>query len=455
MRVTCFCALAVLAVTAPFQAGPLPAVADVATRADAYLRAQAEAGFFSGTVLVARGGVRVFAKGYGLADADRQVPNAVATRFRIASITKTFTAALVLLLHERGRLDVGASVCAYLEPCPDAWRPVTVRHLLTHTGGVPNYSDVPDFARQARTRREPAAILASFRDRPLEFAPGTRYRYTNSGYLMLGRIAERAGGAPYERLLQTLVLDPLRLRDTGVEASASVPPRAVGYVPDGLRVAVADPLDPSWLDAAGGLYSTVDDLLTFTRAMAAGRLVPRDVVDRMWAADVGPYGHGWQVLAPSAQTLGRTLVLHAGGINGHATDLLHYPAEDLTVVILANLETVPLPKISRDLSAIALGEAYETPSVRRPAVIDPAVYDRYTGTYAASPQLEIRVSREGDRLIVQAAGQPRDVAIPESATRFFSRRTDAQLSFVTDASGRVTGLVIHQGGRDLAAPRVR
>ena len=455
MRPIWLCTLALLAIVGRPAAADLPSSADVAARADAYLRAQAEAGFFSGAVLIARGGVPVFAKGYGYANAEWEIPNSTDTRFRIASITKTFTAAMVLLLHETQRLDVGASVCTYLDPCPDAWRPVTVHHLLTHTAGVPNYTDVPDFLDRARTPRPPAEILALVRDRPLEFAPGSRYRYSNSGYLMLGLILERAGGAPYDRLLDSLILGPLGLRDTGFDRPAPVlPRRASGYRPDGLALAPADHLEMSWVYAAGGMYSTVGDLLKWEQALSRGDLLPRRVVDRMWAAGVGPYGYGWQVLAPSAQTLQRPLVLHAGGLNGFATDLLRYPGEDLTVVILANLGTVPLPRISRDLSAIALGEAYTPPVVRRPMVVDPAIYDTYAGVYQLTPQVSVSVAREGDRLIVQATGQPRDVAIPESETRFFSRLVDGQITFAKDAGGRVTQLVIHQGGKDLVASRV-
>ena len=266
---------------------------------------------------------------------------------------------------------------------------------------------------------------------------------------MLGLILERAGGAPYDRLLDTLILGPLGLRDTGFDRPAPVlPRRASGYRPDGLALAAADHMEMSWVYAAGGMYSTVGDLLKWEQALSRGDLLPRRVVDRMWAAGVGPYGYGWQVLAPSAQTLQRPLVLHAGGLNGFATDLLRYPGEDLTVVILANLGTVPLPRISRDLSAIALGEPYTPPVVRRPMAVDPAIYDTYAGVYQLTPQVSVSVVREGDRLIVQATGQPRDVAIPESETRFFSRLVDAQITFARDGAGRATQLVIHQGGKD-------
>lgn len=456
MKTIWLCVVAALAVAIRPGTAREPASAVVAARADAYLRAQVEAGFFSGAVLIARGDATVFSRAYGPANAEWQIPNATDTRFRIASITKTFTAAMVLLLHEEKRLDVGASVCTYLDPCPETWRPVTLHHLLTHTAGVPSYTDAPDFLERARVPRTPAEILAPVRDRPLEFAPGSRYRYSNSGYVMLGLVLERAGGAPYEQLLDSLILVPLGLRDTGYDRpSAVLPRRASGYRPDGLALAPADHLETSWVYAAGGMYSTVDDLLKWQRALSSGRLLPRRVLERMWTADAGPYGYGWQVLAPSAQTLQRPLVLHAGGLNGFATDILHYPAEDLTVIILANLGTVPLPRISRDLSAIALGEPFEMPVVRRPVAVDPAVYDGYAGVYTLTPQVGIRVTREHDRLIVQATGQPRDVAIPESRTRFFSRQVDGHITFVTDDAGRATQLVVHQGGRDLVATRVR
>lgn len=427
---------------------------EVARQADDYLQAQFDAGFFNGAALIARDGVTVFAKGYGYANAEWEIPNSVSTRFRIASITKTFTAALILKQAGQGRLDVNDAVGKHFQPCPESWGSVTLHHLLTHTSGIPNYTSAPDFATINRLPHTAEQIVATFRDKPLEFAPGAKYSYSNSNYLLLALILEKVSGASYEQLLHRELLDPLELKDTGIDRHSRILlRRASGYRPDGTLLANAEHLDMVWVHGSGAMYSTVEDLLEWNRALHGGRVLAQNVLEKMWQADKGDYGYGWQVLKPSPMTFGRPLLLHAGGLNGFATDLLHYPGEKVTIVILANLMTSPMLAISRDLAAITFGEKYTMPVVRKAVTLDPAIYDAYAGDYVLSPQMTINVRREGDRLIVQAQGQQADVAIPESETRFFSRLVDAQVTFVKDGSGKVTQLIIHQNGRDMPAPR--
>lgn len=430
----------------------LPTTAhEIAERADSYMQANTDAGFFNGSVLIAVAGKPLFAKAYGFADAERRIPNTLQTRYRIASITKTFTAALILQLHEEGRLNLRDSICKFIRPCADHWQAVTIRHLLTHTSGIPNYTDAPDFFARAESSADASDIDERLREKPLEFSAGERYRYSNSNYVLLGRIAERVGGRPFEQLLRKRLLDPLGMLDSGYETREEG--HAIGYRPDGLDLTKAPPMHLDWLFAAGGMYSTVGDLLKWDRALYTDAILPRALREEMWTADKGEYGYGWQVLAPSAQTFGRPLLLHAGGVNGFATDLLRYPNERVSIILLANLETAPMRKLTRDLSAIVFGASYETPTVRRAASVDPKLYAAYVGEYEITPAISLKVFTEEGRLLVQATDQPRDVAIPASETHYFSRRTDAQLTFVKNAAGRVDHLVIHQNGKDLRANR--
>ena len=173
----------------------------------------------------------------------------------------------------------------------------------------------------------------------------------------------------------------------------------------------------------------------------------------MWARELGDYGYGWQLLNPSPQTLNRFLAFHAGGLTGVSTDLLRYTDDGVTVIILANLHPVALAEISRDLSAIVFGEPYVVPPLRQAVKIDAAVYDGYVGEYIIQPSLILTVTRERDKLIVQATNQPRDIAVPESPTTFFSRISPARLTFVANSEGKVDRLVIHDSDRDITAVR--
>jgi CubicO group peptidase (beta-lactamase class C family) len=330
--------------------------AEIAARADAYLQARTGAGTFNGTVLLARGPRTLFVKGYGFANEESGARNVAATHFSTASITKTFTAALVMKLRQEGRLALEDPLCRHLAACPSHWQPVTLHQLLTHTTGIPDYARTADFPRKMHERRSTERLIAEFRERPLEFVPGAKYSYSNSNYVLLGAVLEKIGGKPYEDLLREKIFVPLGMLDSGVEdGSRKVGNLATGYKPYGVKNVEAELVDPSWLYAAGAVYSTVGDLAKWTQAMRAGDFLPREDVALMWSDTHGKYGFGWQLLGPSPQTLNRRLVFHAGGTTGFATDLLYYPDEDVTVILLANLLPVPLADISRDLSAIVFG----------------------------------------------------------------------------------------------------
>jgi CubicO group peptidase (beta-lactamase class C family) len=305
--------------------------------------------------------------------------------------------------------------------------------------------------------REPRTLpqlLGEFGERPLDFAPGARHSYSNSGYVVLGAILEKASGKSYAQLLRELVFTPLGMRNSGLDANGPGKPQlAIGYRPDGAVNARADEVDPSWLYAAGGIYSTVEDLQKWERALISGSLLPRETLEQMWSPEHGVYGLGWQLLRASPQSLNRRLVFHAGGTSGYASDFLHYPQENVSVILLANLLPVPLAEISRDLSAILFGEPVAMPAVRKPAKVDPALYAEYAGVYQLQPNVDITVAREGDRLTVQATGQPKDVAIPESATTFYSRISPVRVSFMRDGAGKVSRLILHQPGGEMTAAR--
>jgi CubicO group peptidase (beta-lactamase class C family) len=329
--------------------------ADIAGKADAYLRAKTEAGAFSGTVLLARGGKTLFVGGYGYANEEWRIPNNADTRFPIASITKTFTATLILKLRQRGQLALTDPVCKFVSPCPESWRAINLGHLLLQTTGIPDYAKERGFLEKVRRRVSLAELIAQFRDRPLEFKPGAKHAYSNSNYILLGAVLEKASGKSYETLLRELIFQPLGMRHSGLDDNSLVlANRASGYSPAVKGKANAQFVDSSWLYSAGGIYSTVGDLLIWERALQSESVLSREDLARMWSPAHGSYGYGWQLMAASPQWLNRRLVFHAGGITGFASDLLIYPDEQVTVIVLANLLPIPLADIARDLSAMAL-----------------------------------------------------------------------------------------------------
>src|SRR5262245_33638673 len=209
----------------------------IAAKIEDYMQALVRASNFSGTMLLARNGVPLVSKGYGLANAEWQIPNAPDTKFRLGSITKQFTSMLIMRLQEQGKLKVQDPICTYISPCPDAWKPVTIHHLLTHTSGIPSYTDSPDYLKTMMVPKTLDDMVAGFRNLPLEFEPGSRFKYDNSGYFLLGVIIEKTSGRKYEEALKSEIFDPLGMNDTGYDHHATIlPRRATGYGRDGSTI---------------------------------------------------------------------------------------------------------------------------------------------------------------------------------------------------------------------------
>lgn len=426
--------------------------APLASKFDEYLGAAARLGF-TGSVLVARDGQVVFSKGYGMANAEWDTPNTPQTKFRLGSVTKQFTAASILLLQERGRLGVRDPICKFFDSCPEAWKEITIHHLLTHTTGIPNFTSFPDYRKTMTIPVTMESLVARFKDKPLDFKPGEKMSYSNSGYVALGHIIERVAGEFYERFVQQNIFDPLKMTGSGYDHHATVlRNRATGYSSrDGKRTN-SEHLDMTIPHAAGALYSTVEDLFVWNEALFSDKLLAAASREAMMTVDKNNYGYGLTV----NQQHGRKIVAHGGGINGFSTILARFPEEHVTVAVLRNADYgTPNPgRVSQDLAAIAFGEKYEIPRERVAIEIDPRMLDAYVGQYELRPGFVITMKREGNSLMTQATGQPKVEIFPESETRFFFKVVDAQVTFVKDERGVVTHLILHQGG-DQTAKKIK
>lgn len=330
------------------------------------VKAYHDAGRFDGAVLVARGGVVLYEGGVGEANREWHTPNAPAVPYRIASTTKQFTAALVLRLVEEGKLRLDGRIVDYLPGYP---RPqgeqVTLHHLLSHSSGIPNYVAVPGFYRDVGPRpHTPAELVAMFSARPLAFAPGTRWDYSNSNYVLLGAIVERVTGETWADALRARVLAPLGLADTDADDGVRVVPRrASGYLrDDDGRLVNAIRVDPSNVYAAGILRATVRDLFRWSEALRAGRVV-RDtaLAARLTTPHVatgtplGGYGYGVFV---GDQTLGGhtvRVVQHGGTIPGFTAGFWRIPADGVTIVVLANVMGPGATELTRALAETLYG----------------------------------------------------------------------------------------------------
>jgi len=427
------------------------AAQDLTGRFDDIARARADAGQFMGNVLIAKGDKAIFEKSYGLANMEWNVPNTVDGKFRIGSVTKQFTAACILLLEERAKLKTDDAVSKYVPNAPAAWAKISIDHLLTHTSGIPNFTSFPEYQRFQAEPTTPEKLLAFFRDKPLEFEPGSKWNYSNSGYEVLGYIIEKVTGQSYQQFLQENIFKPLEMKDSGYDSNSRViPHHAYGYTPGPQGITDAGYVDMTVPYAAGGLYSTTGDLLKWQNGLYGGRVLTPASLEKMTRPFRNDYGCGLFISTVN----GHKRMEHGGGIQGFNSELVYWPDEKMTIVVLANLNGNGPSSIAQDLAATVHGEKITLPGERKEITLTPEQLQQFVGRYSLTPAIHADITLEGDQLYTQLTGQPRFPLFAESPTSFFLKVVDAQVTFHKDASGKVTELTIHQGGRDTVAKKI-
>ena len=426
--------------------------ADLLNKVDEYIDAYVNTIHFSGAVLVAQGGQAIVDKGYGKANYEFNVPVTPQTKFRIASLTKQFAAMAVMMLAERHLLSIDDPVSVYLPDYPNGDR-IKLVHLLTHTSGILDHAELPDFNTDRRVYPcDTDATIATFRDLPLEFTPGEKFSYSNSGYILLGQIIETITQMPLQDYIAKSILKPLHMNNTGfVDMDAVIPNLADGYVFKNDEIEKAAYRNIANAGASGAMYSTIDDLYLWDRALYTEQLVSKASLDAMFAPYTEHYGYGWGLV----DLFNRKMVAHNGETEGFRTNISRFADDDVCIIILSNLEQTPVGKMSVDLAAMVFGEKYTTPQVRKSVAVAPALLEKYVGKYEVQPDFHLTITRDDTRLFCQATGQSKLEIHPESESKFFLKEVDAQVEFFTDDSDNVTRLVLYQGGHEIPAKKVK
>ncbi|MFI5204109.1 MAG: serine hydrolase [Flavobacteriales bacterium] len=329
----------------------------------------ADYGQFNGSVLVAEKGAVIYKKGFGWANMESGSDNLPDTKFRLASVTKQFTAMLVVQLASENKLKLDVPISTYLPDYPKKTADiVTIHHLLTHTSGIPNYTDFPSIREVMQKKYSPAELVKLFADSTLEFTPGEKYHYSNSGYILLGYIIEKITGKSYEEVLQNKIFTPLKMINSGYDNNAELRNKAFGYNKTGNTLAPANYIDMSVPFAAGGIYSTVEDLFLWDQALYTEKLLPKKYMDLLFTKHVsegGPsfYGYGWQL---GNMPIGSTneniaIIYHSGFINGFNTNIARIPSDKSSIILLNNTAGAPLDEMTVAIAAILYGKPYDFP----------------------------------------------------------------------------------------------
>lgn len=438
-----YAALCLLLVQFTFAQTATPTAEEISAKAEEYMRASTKLEKFSGTILVAKDGKPIISKGYGMANYEFDIPNQSNSIFRLGSITKQFTGVAIMQLQEKGKLNVNDLICKYLEDCPTAWAEITIKNMLTHTSGIPNYTDFDNFQKTASEPIKSIELLAHFKDKPLDFKPNENYKYSNSAYHLLGVIIEKVSGKTYADYLQEHIFTPLGMKDSGYDVSSKIlKNRAAGYRLINGEFANANYLNMEIPYSAGSLYSTVGDLLIWDQALYTEKVLSKKSLEEMFTPFKANYGYGWII----SKTFDRTRIAHSGGIFGFNTQFSRFPDDKVTIVVLSNNQNFNAGKVAHVLSAIVFGEDYKLPQEAK--TVSPEILQKYVGEYQLAPTFLIKVTLEEGNLMVEPSGQGKTQIFAESETKFFLRTVDAQITFNKDAGGKITSLTLHQGGRD-------
>jgi CubicO group peptidase (beta-lactamase class C family) len=438
-------------------AGAARAEVPLAERLDAALAPLFKTDAPGATVIVTKDGVPVFRKAYGLADVDKGAPLQPDMQLRLGSITKQFTAVAILMLVEQGKLSLKDDVTRLLPGFPAKDKGITVEHLLHHTAGIRNYTSMLSFALIEDKDHSVQQMIDFFKDEPLDFDPGQRWAYSNSGYFLLGAIIEQASGMRYADFIAQHIFEPLGMRDTAYEGHERSAKRRVegyregffsGYKPAG-KMSMTLPY------AAGALVSTVDDLARWDAAISAGKLLQAESWQRAFTPCALPggakcaYGHGWTI----GTLRGRRMAAHGGDIPGFNSQAIRLPDDKVFVAVLgnSNRNILNTDRVAFAAAAIAVGDPFPQP---RAIPMAKLAMSAYAGTYRMAESGMRNISFDGGSLRFERKGR-RPVGIrPYAVDKFFLEGSLATLDFQRGPDGAVIGFTLHGTSGDENAQRV-
>lgn len=319
-------------------------------------------GYLNGSILIASNETILLNKGFGMANWEHAVPNKPNTKFKIGSLTKAFTAMGIFQLHESGKLCIDDCIGKYLPNYPQGEK-ITIYHCLTNTTGIPNYTGFPDF--WPKTMRLPMTLyqlIDSFKHLELNFEPGSKFEYSNSGYTLLTAIIEKVSGMSYAEYIQEKICRPLGMDNTGCDDGIEVVvDLASGYSfwESPIHSAHADLSFPL---GAYGLYSTTEDLFLWDQALKSSQLLNKELMEKMFTPNLSSYASGWVV----SEMLGRKCMHHFGDISGFFSDFLRFADEQVTIIFLSNMNVTPVTHLTQEMAKVIFDEHVSIPLPTQP-----------------------------------------------------------------------------------------
>lgn len=403
---------------------------------------------FNGTILVSRNGKIVFEKAYGYQDIQNKVPNNINTLYQIGSMTKQFTATVILKLAEQHKLALSDKISLYF-PELKRGNDITIKNLLTHTSGLAEIFRNPLYLQE--NKQKPVSkekLLSFFKDQPLYFEPGSNYLYCNSGYILLGLIIEKVSGKPYEQMVREMIIEPLKMKHTGFDfAGLKSDEKALGYSRFSKAESTSSlPWDSTATYSAGALYSNVHDLYLWHKGLLKNKVITKESLTKAYTPYLEGYGLGCWI----DSLYNKRVISHGGNIEGFTSYFGRIPEDDVCVIILNNIYNREIESIGTSVLAILYDQPYHFFEEIR---VNADVLDKYVGNYEINADYHIKITREADKLFAQIQNEPRFEIAANKENSFFVRDEDIRIKFRLNADSTYS-LVYYKGLNSKIGDRV-
>lgn len=393
------------------------------------------------TALISKKGQIIYKKAFGMANLELNVPMQTENVFRIGSISKQFTAIAILQLMEQGKLSLQDDITKFIPDYPTHGHKITVEHLLTHTSGIKSYTNMIEFGPISRLDKKPEELIQFFKNQPMEFAPGTKWNYNNSGYFLLGYIIEKVSGKTYPEYIEENIFKALGMNNSYYGSDSKIiKNRAAAYGKDDIGFVNAEPLSMTLPYAAGSLQSTVEDLYKWNQAVLTYKLVKKETLDKAFTPYVladgkqTDYGYGWGI----ENIQGSTAIQHGGGIPGFLTKGIYLPKEDVFVAVFSNCDCNSPEETAVKLAALTIGKPFEYTESK----VDTSAMKQLVGVYEIAGDEEQRYITYSDGKLYSQRNRSTKFNIkPYEKDKYFFESMMNTIEFVRNKSGEVEKLI--------------
>lgn len=418
----------------------------LAAKCDQLMSEQFKADETGGAALIAKKGQIIYKKAFGMANLELNIPMLADNVFRIGSISKQFTAVAILQLMEQGKLGLQDDITKFIPDYPTHGHKITIEHLLTHTSGIQSYTGMKEFGTISRLDKTPEELISFFKNQPMEFAPGTKWNYNNSGYFLLGYIIEKLSGKTYPEYVEENIFKPLGMTNSYYGSDSKIiKNRAAAYSKNEKGFINAEPLSMTLPYAAGSLQSTVEDLYKWNQALHSYKLVKKESLDKAFTPYVlsdgkkTDYGYGWSI----GKIQGSPTIEHGGGIPGFLTMGIYLPKEDVFVAVFSNCDCNAPEDIAAKLGALTIGKPFEYKEMK----VDSNELKKLTGVYEMEGGDEKRyISYTDNQLFSQRNRSTKFKIKPYEKDKFFFESLMNTIEFMRNKTGDVDKLIFKNKG---------